>query len=407
MAGAGLLGAVPHSTAQTKQVVTGPVAQYWIGASTKSGFGGMASGKPSMRDMMNMMRGGDSASHSLRLGLGSSQKVAGATSATHTPPAGLDGGKILPLLYTPPKAGQATDYEPGEQTDYEPPKGKILIFWGCGEKARPGQPVEIDLSKLTDPKARMDSLAALSKSITLDTAKPPRPSASASYGEWPNAKDTRSFTTGDSLVGAHTIKGNFTPDINFTLSQAQDFMPPVQVTQNAPLPSGAVQLGWRPVTGAKGQLAHFIGGSGDEGRGATVVFWSSSEIQNGWMAMGPEYLTPSDVTRLLTQKVLMPAATTTCAVPSEAIKAAPQGLYTITAYGGEANFSYPPRPEDPKVAWNIQWTTKVRYKSSTSGLLGQDMGDMMGAAEEDEPKPGQKKKKGGIMGDMLKQGLGF
>ncbi|OYW83000.1 MAG: hypothetical protein B7Z26_01815, partial [Asticcacaulis sp. 32-58-5] len=234
------------------------------------------------------------------------------------------------------------------------------------------------------------------------------PSSSASYGEWPNGKDTRSFTTGDSLVGAHTIKGNFTPDINFTLTEAQDFMPPVQVTQNAPLPSGAVQLGWRPVSGAKGQIASFIGGSGDKGAGATVVFWSSSEIQNGWMAMGPQYLTPNDVTRLLTQKVLLAPATTTCAVPTEAIRAAPQGLYTITAYGGEANFSYPPRPADLKVAWNIQWTTKVRYRSSTSGLLGQDMGDMGDMGDAEEPaKPGQKPKKKGIMGEMLKQGLGW
>jgi hypothetical protein len=52
----------------------------------------------------------------------------------------------------------------------------------------------------------------------------------------------------------------------------------------------------------------------------------------------------------------------------------------MVAYRGEANFVYPPKPADPKVAWNQQWTVKVRYRSATGGLLGMAMPQMPGRA---------------------------
>lgn len=72
--------------AQQKQVVTGPVATYWMSAQTQSGFGaGMGSGKPSMSQMMAMANGGGGASKSLTLQLGSSRKPAGEPTAEHLP----------------------------------------------------------------------------------------------------------------------------------------------------------------------------------------------------------------------------------------------------------------------------------------------------------------------------------
>ena len=44
----------------------------------------------------------------------------------------------------------------------------------------------------------------------------------------------------------------------------------------------------------------------------------------------------------------------------------------MIAYGDEANFSDPPRPSDPKIPWKINWTTKVRFKSTASAILGMD-----------------------------------
>ena len=36
---------------------------------------------------------------------------------------------------------------------------------------------------------------------------------------------------------------------------------------------------------------------------------------------------------------------------------------TLNAYGPEEDFSYPPRPADPRAAWNLEWTARVRHRS--------------------------------------------
>ena len=144
-----------------------------------------------------------------------------------------------------------------------------------------------------------------------------------------------------------------------------------------------MQLGWRPVTGATAYIASTMGGDGE-----TVVLWSSSEVSSLLFAL-PDYLKPSDVTRLLASKALMQPTQTSCTVPKEVADAAPQAMYQFVAYGGEANFSYPERPADPKQAWNIAWTVKVRYRSATGGLLGMAMPGDDGGDDQDAPaRPG-------------------
>ena len=49
------------------------------------------------------------------------------------------------------------------------------------------------------------------------------------------------------------------------------------------------------------------------------------------------------------------------------------GMLRLVAYGDEANFSYPPRPENRATPWNIEWEVKVRHRSTTGGILGQSM----------------------------------
>ena len=44
------------------------------------------------------------------------------------------------------------------------------------------------------------------------------------------------------------------------------------------------------------------------------------------------------------------------------------------AYGEELNLAQPPRPADPKIAWEPIWAVKVRVKSTGMTPLG--MGDM-------------------------------
>jgi hypothetical protein len=401
-----------------KQVVTGPVAVYWMNTTTSTGMSNMmngAGGRPSLTSIMGgAMGGGGGATHSMTLELGSNQAAAAEPTGDHLPPAALNAGDDLPLYYKPIKAGPVGPSQPSEPDqphDYQPPKGKILIFWGCGEHAPKNQPVVIDLSTLTDPAQRaatMKQMMPLTNSIALDSVHPPMPQDWKNYGEWPNQKSRKGIGENASLVGAHTIKANYAPQIDFTLNQNQDFLPAINVTGNQKSASGAVPLAWNPVAGSKGFVVTAIGGGQD-----VVVMWTSAQIQTAWMGMAPDYLTEHDIEKLQGLKALLPGDATTCTVPAEVTGAAQGLIYGITAYGGETNIAYPPRPSDPNTPWNIAWETKVRYRSTTGGMLGQSMGGMMGmGGGQSQPagntgdQSGQKKKKGFGIGDMMKSAAG-
>ena len=396
-------GAAPPAP---KQVVTGPVATYWMSAATQSGFGtGMSGGgKPSMSQMMSMMRGGGAADHSLILQLGSGRTAQGAPQAQHLPPQGLGVGASLPLLTPVAQARQPTEGTPTVPREYQKPKGRMLIFWGCGDHAKPGQPLVIDLAKIGEGQLPT-GLAALGKGLSITPMQPPSPARNTTYGEWPNDQTKARVPTTGSLIGDHRITGNYSPDISFALNASQDFLGGLALSTNAIGPAGSAQLGWNALPNAQAYLATAIGG----GQDGTIVLWTSSEVQASAFAL-PDYLGNGDISRLVASGGLMGPGRTSCNVPQEVVQAAPQALAQLAAYGTEANFSYPPRPTDSRQAWNIAWTVKVRYRSQTGGLLGMSMPGMgaMGAQGRDNesqpsappPTPGK------AIGGAILRGLG-
>ncbi|MBC6982500.1 hypothetical protein [Caulobacter sp. 17J80-11] len=387
------VGAAP---AQPQQQVTGPVSTYWMSAETANGMFAGGGGRPDMSAMMSMAAGGgspDQVVHTLDLRLGSSTTPTGAPSAEHLPPAVLKAGQSLPLV-TPVRGPAPATTGPMSFEGMEKPRGKMLIYWGCGDRARPGQPVVIDFAKL-GPNSPMTNL----QTIAVSPMKGPSADRNATYGEWPNPR-TRTRVPGDgSLIGEHLIRGNYTSDIRFALAQGQDFLAPLTLTSNDPTEAGSVRLAWKPVAGSQAYLANVVGGDGE-----TMVMWSSSEVQG--LAMGwRDYMAQDDLHRLVAQKALMNPQTTECRVPAEVVQAAPSAMLSMIAFGGEANFSYPPRPADPKVPWNIEWAVKVRYKSTTGGLLGMDMAAMADGDGETPQAPPQKPSKGDKTRAVLR-GLG-
>ena len=57
-------------------------------------------------------------------------------------------------------------------------------------------------------------------------------------------------------------------------------------------------------------------------------------------------------------------------------------MLRMIAYGTELNLAHPPRPTNPKLAWEPEWSLKVRVKSVATGMLG--MPDMSGSDGMDE-----------------------
>jgi hypothetical protein len=131
---------------QPAQVVKPPIAQYWMSVETSAGMS--MPGMGAAGGMMGGMTGSQAqGGRRMLLQLGS-QNGADAPRAGHDIPPGMDMGPMLPLVT--PARPKPEPRERGEMGQYERPKGRMLIYWGCGEATRPGQPVVIDFAKVAD-----------------------------------------------------------------------------------------------------------------------------------------------------------------------------------------------------------------------------------------------------------------
>lgn len=392
------------------QKVIPPKAVYWLSAQTMTGFGmgGMGGGNmPSPGDMMRMAMSGQqpgAMAKSLSLDLGGKLQVSAPPPlARHMIPAGMNMGDLLFL-----KSPQRPVATQGEPEDFEPPKGKLLLFWGCGETARAGQPVVIDFARMAAGQVPPGLFAGERVRI----ARPPSYAGWPNHGHWPN--DDRASRSGvpanASLIGDHAVTGNYIPDIQFSLTR--DFMGALNLDQKK-ASSGAISLNWNQLPESTGHFASFMGGEGDDpAKGATIVFWSSSESQTFISALS-DYIAPAEAARLVGTKQLMPPTQTNCAIPKEVMAAAPNGLVSLVAHGPEENFLFPPRPADPKIAWDQQYAVKARFVARAGGPAGMNMAEMMGDDEDDRPRrsgkrgakpkcaPGVGDAVGGMIGGLL------
>lgn len=378
-------GAAVSVYAQQKPA-SGPVARYDMRAGTISGMGAMGAGS-----MMGMMFGGgrsDNTQHELLLRLGSSNApVKGAPKADHFMPSAAKLGKSVALVTPREERGQIDELP-------QKPKGRILVYWGCAATAPKGQPVVIDLSKLAAgqmPPGLWTSVIARDLGPTIHNSK--------TFGRWP-AEDGKYVKPDSSLIGAHKIVGNYSPEISFTL--AKDFMAPLRSSTRTQA-GGATVLSWSAVPDATGYLAFVFGGrQGSDGEMADMVMWSSSSTRQfgGGLA---DWLSPSQVAGLVRDKTVMAPATTSCLIPAEVKRDAPDFRFgTLTAFGPEEDFSYPPRPASASTPWHLEWTARVRHRSMTTWMdaQGMSMGGM-GNSSEGQSAPQQKCKPKGGFGGLL------
>lgn len=358
------------ATAQQRPAGGGGTANYWMSAETVSGMAAQSqAGQGSMIGAMMSGRGPGSQSYvrNLTLQLGSPRRPTGAPSAEHLPPTVLNAGPSLPLVSPEarptPRNERPTQWGAGDGGA----RGRILYYWGCGDRVRQGQPVEIDLSRLQPGQVPPGMTAGLN----VRTMTPPSSGTAGTYGEWPNSRSRVQIPANGSLVGDHVIRGNYSPEIRFALAQNQDFLAPITITSNTAAASGAVPVAWRAVPNAR---AYFLSAVGSREDG-TIVMWTSSEVQFNQASL--DYLSQEEIARLVQQRVLLNAQTTQCTVPAEVARSVQAASLMMTAFGPEANFSHPARPANAPRGWAPDWTVKLRTRSAYMGMLGMDMAAMM------------------------------
>lgn len=375
----------------SSQQAASPIARYDMDVGTVTGLAAMGGGMGAGLSMM-FGGGGDKQAHELILRLGSSRAPAtGAPKADHFMPPVAKLGSSVPLLT--PKPGTRSDEVPEDlPKDFQRPKGRLLIYWGCGAKAGPGQPVIIDFARLSAGQVPPDLFAGsmpVDRSVSTGNSK--------TYGEWPNAETRKLVSADSSLLGEHRIAGNYAPEIKFAL--AQDFMPAI-TGKASPLAGGATQISWNTVASATGYYAWVMSAkTNSKGEFQDMVWWSSSASRQFGGALW-DWIAPAQVARLIQQQVVMPPSQTSCTVPAEVTAAGGDfALGNLYAYGPEANFAYPPRPANSKTPWKPEWTARVRYRSNSTWLLnGPDMDAAMRGADEGAQPKKKKKCKGGLGG---------
>lgn len=366
------IGALLLASASSAQKTTGPKARYEMDVQTMSGMGmgGMMGGG------LGGIFGGGGDNHMIDL------RLTSTVAAPQQPEKGdhfflpaAKMGKSVPLLGDTPGTTQPTprDYDRGGMP--EKPKGRILMFWGCHETAPKGQPFIIDFSKM--PTAKMP--ANFPQQMQRYEAEARTRDANAAW--WPNGKDSKQPKSGSSLTGEHRIASNFTPEIKFSL--VNDYMAALNVSAND---SGApILLNWNSVPTATGYAAWAMGGMERAGQGGDMVMWTSANNRDFGEGMG--WLSPVEVQKQIGLKNVMPPSQTNCAIPAEAKTAAGGMMFgSMNAFGPEENFAFPPKPADPKAVWNIEWTTKARFKSFGSFMTGMGGRGMSGSPAEPKKK---------------------
>jgi hypothetical protein len=429
------IAAGARSTAQTQkpeppvqQVVKPPIAQLWMDIATVSspGMGGMAGMMGAMPGfggggggggLFGMGSGGSNAFGNTRgqspgrfvdLALHTQRKPQGTEGAQAMPEvAGLPPSvKLLPLVQEKSARRDTRRdnerYTEDEDPQYEQPRGRVLLYWGCGDTVRAGQPRIIDFAKSSPAEwgSFMQGRAPRERGAV---ARPGR-------ALWPNDKDRRAFPAKASLVGQHTVTGEGVPEgMKFTLGAGQEFMPEIALKQSGST-SGVLRLSWNAIPQAQGFFINAMGARENEDGSTDMIFWSSADVPEVGMNL-IEYASPGNIAQWLKDKVVLPGSTTSCPIPKAAFDGAEGGMLRMVAYGPELNVAYPARPTDPKIPWEPEWAVRVRNKSTLSTFIGESEGgeDMSGEGavaegKPDCPKPEESEGGSGLGG--LASGLG-
>ncbi|MEC4718519.1 hypothetical protein RY831_05130 [Noviherbaspirillum sp. CPCC 100848] len=354
-----------------------PAAQYWVDLSTTSMsipgmpeeasvggtgvglLGGLMGGNPGAA-AMGAMGGMGGRGKSLDAELHVRAKPAGVE-GTHAIPAAMNMGPSLLLTpYRPQPASHGGTHAERNDTP-ERPKGRILMYWGCGDSIAAGQPRILDFAKqnASEYAQFFSSHAGASKGVQ----------NRAGNALWPNERDSKRVPDNASLQGEHAVSGEgVPPSLKFSVSPEYDFLPRASMTAKGQ-PRDGVQLGWPAMQHAKAYFLHAQGAArGPDGAQDMIIWSSSAKPENGWALMS--YQSPAQVAKLLQQKIVLQPNVTNCTIPKGIFDKAEGAMVNMIAYGPELNVSHPPRPAKAPADWQPEWTARVRIKSTGMTMLG-------------------------------------
>jgi hypothetical protein len=320
----------------------------------------------------------------LDLALYTREKPAG-TEAIHAIPPGQNMGAGLPLSVVPrPERGGTSPETTPENVERQKPKGRLLLYWGCGESVRPGQPRILDMAT-ADP---MDFAR-----FFVGRYAPERGATSVpGHAIWPNDKDKQRVPANASLQGEHAVSGEGVPaSLKFAIGDKQDFMEKLNLAAPGD-PKAVITASWNAVPNARAYFLSSVGGtqSGD------MILWSSSEQPEAGLGL-MDYISNAQIDQWVKDKVLLPASAQRCAIPNGIYAGGGGAMLRAIAYGNELNLQYPPRPAEAKALalWSPEWTLRVRVKSTSMTMLGMDAAQ---AQQEKKQEPANPL-------DLLKKGL--
>ena len=300
----------------------------------------------------------------------------GRVSATQTIPAALKLGASLPLLPPPPPAprtkSKRTPFDEQEPQEGMPemPRFQIKFYWGCGAQVKTGQPRVLDFSR--------DNMMAWGQFMQGRAERDRGATSNSQSSFWPNASNNQKHAADGSLVGDHTVTGAGLPaSLNFQLSAAQDFMPPLGLRTDGGK-AGVINLSWSALPTATGYFANATGfamreGQGDNADEMTMIMWSAAEVPDpGGGLIG--YLSNANQDRFLRERTILPPTQTNCEIPPGIFAQSMMVNIGAIAYGRELNLVHPARPSDPRIPWNQEWSARVRVKSQAGAMIMDGMG---------------------------------
>jgi hypothetical protein len=302
----------------------------------------------------------------LDIAVATQRKPEGAQAIQAIPAAQAMGGSLT-LVPVEATTAQGTAGTRGSAGAPEKPKGRILLYWGCSDTVRSGQPRVLDAA----------SADAQDYAKLMAGRGAPQNGAVATPGHavWPNAANRQNIPKNASLVGKHAVVGEGLPaSLRFELAAAQDFMPPLALSGGGGS-SNATVINWAALPTAQAYFLNAMGSSDQD-----MVIWSSSEEpEPGWGLIN--YIGNANLEKWLADKVLLPTGQNRCAIPAGIFAKADGAMVQGIAYGQELHLAHPPRPADRKKAWEPEWTAQIRVKSIA--LLPLERG---GSATKMEPQ---------------------